>query len=916
MNPVLVLIMITSSFFDLALLCSPGRNQRSPTSLNGAGNQAGHLPAPSNSGLPEPRVIPHTMYEAMNLLPSGLGNISDEGSRTPHNLAVNMTLQTTGTGGDQRIHGEILRHPEAQKSIKQAVWRNKDIKMIGTITATQDTDRPSKAHMSGSLISILLLLSVVPSARNVLQSTILSAALLCNCCTAQQLVGFDTAGRFSGNRKINMKVVSLLGVDPCDRIRAQSYSNPVEKSVQLLYRPTETSLEVLQCRITVTVQILHCAYSVFRSDIYPADTIMNKQIMPVTDDECREMHRSGVFDLKIYDQSIIINNIKHTPTTMKRTLVGIKEPNGGCTGGEITIEGIRQTNKVVILEVTHQARQLEGKYSSSSGTIFVGDLVSFPHGVDFQRRCDEHYGCFTIAQSDVIPKDSCQQTEQLLLGQGQLFIPNVSPQKINQGYLDILQVSSEADSTVGTALTLSDSEIICGVLVRKTNIPRLFVNFYEDGGLVSHDLLNISRPRGNPYAFLDVLTSSSNIYLRGTLSISEQFDRVSFRLCELRKLALNNVLRDLLTAGPGPLLNYRRGLLFVKKGSVAFIFFGLPVKARLRNTELCYNEIPVTLETESQGEVDAFLTSKARIIISNGTVLTCSNQSPMHFLRDFNDELHLFNDTIRDQFPDLAFGSEDDHPSVTGHWLCQISGSFIPCQTPSSLSPIISSTDHFYGVRGAFLSQSLFGATGRENLYRSQIEGFNREVFLAKIGANSNGVMSAQAGELFISHLSAEAKNQLRQLVLPTFYLIFGSLLEYIEQFIIALFICNFIMGIIKMMTRLVVVFRYYGCSRFLLIAFFEGFWNALVPWRSASRQKDRIIERLEMEVSELESKISNKVDRITDPSALTPNPHHNRPRAMYPSLPRRLDELIPLPKISMPASLDPNAPPGEHREN
>ena len=68
------------------------------------------------------------------------------------------------------------------------------------------------------------------------------------------------------------------------------------------------------------------------------------------------------------------------------------------------------------------------------------------------------------------------------------------------------------------------------------------------------------------------------------------------------------------------------------------------------------------------------------------------------------------------------------------------------------------------------------------------------------------------------------------------------------------------------------------------------------------------------MEISELEGKLNNKVDRITDPSALTLTSSHNRPRAMYPSLPRRLDELIPLPKISV--NVDPNSPPTEHREN
>ena len=913
MNSVLLLTLSVGILVDKAFQCSPGGKPGHPELLNQTGKRSGHVFNPSDLDLPEAGASSPVVVEATLMAANG-GNDTDNRMSLAFPTRANDTnLKTRKEAGGQEDHWEILHHPAAQKSIIPAKWDPLNIKMNLETTTTLEADRPSKAPSTGSLVSVLVLF-VVYNTKHVLQSTILSAMILAPQCTAQQLVGFDTAGRFSGNRKINMKVVSLLGVDPCDRIRSQSYSSPIEKPVQILYRPTETALEVLQCRIAVTVQILHCASSFFRSDIYPPDTVMKEQIMPITDAECREMHRSGVFELKIYDQSIFISGIKHTPQTLKRTLVGIKEPNGGCTGGEITIEGTHQTKKVVILEATYQARQLGGKYSSSSGTIFVGDLVSFPHGVDFQRRCDEHYGCFTVAQPDIIPQDRCQQTEQLLLGQGQLFVPNVGPEKISQGYLEILQVSSEADSTMGTALTLSDSEIICGVLVRKTNIPRLYTNFYEENGLVNHDLLNVSRPRGNPYAFLDVLTSSSNIYLRGTLSVSEQFDRVSFRLCELRRFALNNVLRDLLTAGPGPLLNYRRGLLFVKKGSVAYVFVGVPIKARLRNTELCFNEIPVVLETESQGEVDAFLTSKARIIVSNGTAVTCSNQSPMHFLRDFKDELHLFNDTLREQFPDLAFGDEDDSPHINGHWLCQISGNFIACQTPSSLSPIIGSGDHFYGVRGAFLSQSLFGHGGRENLYRSQVEGFNREVFLSKIGTNTNGGVPAHAGDLFINHLSDAARSQLRQLVLPTFYLIFGSLLEYVEQFIIALFILSFVMGIIKMMTRLVVVFKYYGCSRYLLIAFFEGLWNALIPWRSASRQKDRVIERMEMEISELESKLNNKVDRITDPSALTPS--HNRPRTMYPSLPRRLDELIPLPKISIPANLDPNAPPAENREN
>ena len=896
--------------FHLSLLCSPGgRNEdfatyKADTGRLTGSSSASYEPAlkATDPELPEPDDSEFSVQRGNSGTNAGM-------------IAPSMDPATNISATEVKkryTRWEDVSLPEKQRSIKPITWKPRNVKM-NTATTSQEADLPYTA--SGSFIKFVLL-SVVSYVRNVPQFATLNFLLLSNLCHAQQLVGFDTAGRFSGDRKIAMKTISLLSVDPCDRIRSQSYFPPVEKAVQLLYRPAETPLEIIQCRIAVTVQVLHCSSSIFRSDVYPADTLMDNQVIPVTDAQCRDMHKTGVFELKLYDQSITITGIKHSPQTLRKTLIGIKEPNGGCTGGQINIEGILQTSKVVTLKVSHQARQLEGKYSLNSGTVFVGDLVSFPFGVGFEQRCDSYRGCFTVAQPEVVPQNRCQQLEQLFTGQGQLFVPNVGPEKISQGYLEILQVSSATDSTMGTALTLTDSELVCGILVRKTNIPRLFVNFYEEGSLVSHELLDVSRPKGNPYVFLDILTSSSNVYLRGTLSVSEQFDKVSFRLCELRRMALNNVLRDLLTAGPSPLLNYRRGLLFVKKGSVAFIFVGLPVRARLRNTELCYNEIPVVLETETQGEVDAFLTSKARIIVSNGSTVACSQQSSMHFLRDFSDEMHLFNDTLREQFPDLAFSDEDDNTNAPGHWICQISGNFIACAAPSSLSPIIGANDHFYGIRGAFYSQSVLGSAGREVLYRTQVEGFNREVFFSNLGTNSGGTMPTNAGDLFVSHLSDSARNQLRQLVLPTFYLVFGSLLEYIEQFLLILFLLSFVMECIKTMTRLVVVFKYYGCSRYLLIAFFEGLYNAFIPWRSASRQKDRVIERLETEISELEGKLNNKVDRITDPAALTPTSPTNRPRLVYPSLPRRLDELGPMPKVSFPCHPDPNAPPIEPRDN
>ena len=711
-------------------------------------------------------------------------------------------------------------------------------------------------------------------------------------CNSQSIVGYDTAGRYS-DKNIVMKTISLLGVEDCSNVQTQSYLPPEDKPIQIIYTPTETSLSMLQCNIKVTTKIFHCASNAFRSDVYPEDVLNENQVTLISGEQCRKIHREKTFDLEVYDHIIRLKAFSHSEQTIQKTMVGVKKANGGCIGGEIEIENVKKSNIVVITTVSYLIKQMGGIFSPTKKSIAVGDLVTLSAKGLPETSCDNHYGCFYPLDPDSIPRNDCERTEQFMKGDARIFRPNTTPDIATQGYLDIVQITSDTDKSIGTTLTLNEEQIICGTLVRRTNVPRLYVNMFKEPGrrLVSHRLFNHTATTQDRYRLLDILTSSSNIYLRGTLSISEQFDKVSYRLCELRRAALLAILRDLLTSGPAPLLNYREGILFKRVGSVAYIFLGVPVQARLRPTQACFNEIPVTLLTQNT-EVPAFLTSKGRIIVSNGTRILCGDRPAMHFIREESAEVARFNKSL-DLFPDLAFNSEIDNAQTNGFWLCQFPGKFVACEPPSSLSPLIGVRDHWIGIKGQFLQQSIFGAEGREILYVSQTEGYNREVVWTQItNPNQDGIGSG-VGELLISNLSQGAQRRIREIILPTFFFLFGDLSVYVGQIMITLIILSGIFKLICLCGRLVMMYRSKGISRHLLLALFEGVYNAVIPWRAAAEQRKQAIQEVTCKVNQQGIDIRNLIALMPQQAPQSPSTGPGRFRCLhYPQIDRELKEM------------------------
>ena len=89
-------------------------------------------------------------------------------------------------------------------------------------------------------------------------------------------------------------------------------------------------------------------------------------------------------------------------------------------------------------------------------------------------------------------------------------------------------------------------------------------------------------------------------------------------------------------------------------------------------------------------------------------------------------------------------------------------------------------------------------------------------------------------------------------IVLPTMFFVFGDLLTYVHQFILIMFLLNFLYRLGTMIGRVCMVYRKCGLSRYMVYAVFEGVYNAIIPWRSASLRNKQIMNELNDKVDTL----------------------------------------------------------------
>lgn len=421
---------------------------------------------------------------------------------------------------------------------------------------------------------------------------------------AQLSLAFGLVGYDCGGQSLNVTTLSLLEVGRCDVPDLEPRKE--EKYVQLLQLSDFDNTQAIQCRVEVDRTIYYCG---MHSHISIVQNGRKQYLLDITHELCKQMQLNGMFTVGVNTQ---ITGLKRNATdTRSVTLAGRIGVDGECAGTQYSDPYGTWDNVVVqaSIKVTLQNYQTPIKISSSEIILRSGLHCKMQDGM-----CIDTDGAFTFWTP--LPEDSCQFNSYDILYEG--LATKLTPKESTTGPV-IYTVTTRATTF---ALTQTSEFTICGYTILKTEHPKLFImETRRDRSFKIHGRISVDN--------LDIFTyvNSKFIYVEKHIrtQITQLYKDIVQQKCALEQQILKNAL-SLATLSPDEVaftIMKEPGYMSTVAGEVMHIIKCVPVQTKVRRTEQCYKELPVTFQNASY-----FLTPKSRILTLHGTVKECNELLP------------------------------------------------------------------------------------------------------------------------------------------------------------------------------------------------------------------------------------------------------------------------------------------------
>lgn len=408
---------------------------------------------------------------------------------------------------------------------------------------------------------------------------------------------------------LNITTLSLLDIEQCNVENIEPEQSTVY--VQLMQVSDYGKTRAIQCRIEVDRAIFYCG---MHSHVSLVSNSRKQYIQELGNDACRRIHETGSVTLA----STVIDRIAANSTNFRSvTLAGRVGIDGTCKGAEYTDGYGTWDNVVVQATVRVTLRDLEASVKRSSGEIVLPSGTRCPVT---DRTCQDSDGAETYWTA--LPEDSCHFEQYDILYEGNAV--RLSP-RANQTSTTVYTVTT-GDTTF--ALTKTNELDICGYKLFRTEHPKLLILETQRGrtfkirSKISIDNLDIFAYVNSKFIYVEKHVKSQ---------LTRMYQDIMEQKCALERQILRNAL-SLSSIAPDEMA-YRilktPGYTAVTAGEVIHLIKCVPVRCKIRHTEGCYNELPVTYRNESH-----FLLPRSRILVRKGTGKECNDLLPTMYKID------------------------------------------------------------------------------------------------------------------------------------------------------------------------------------------------------------------------------------------------------------------------------------------
>lgn len=402
---------------------------------------------------------------------------------------------------------------------------------------------------------------------------------------------------------MNITTLSLLDIGECE----VGNTNPKQEEVyiQLMQTSDYDQIPITQCKVEMDRMVSYCG---MHSHISMVHNGRREFTIEVGEDACKKIHDTGVMVLA----SAVLDNLKRNSTNYRSaTIAGTLSMDGKCSGTQYSDAYGSWDSVVVQASIKVTLRTFEAPLKRSTGQVM---LPSGTHCLLSTKGCLDSEGAESYWPVPLMDTCHFDQYDVLYEGLAARLTSPVNPQA------PIVYTVTTQETTF--ALTKTHETSVCGYKLMQTEHPKLFI---------------LETTRGKTFKArakmvvenLDIFSyvNSKFVYVEKHVrtQLTRLYQDIMEQKCALERQVIQNAL-SLASIAPDEMA-YRLmkgpGYTAITTGEVIHIIKCIPVDCRIRPTEECYDELPVTHRNHS-----FFLLPRSRILTSKGTAKDCNGLLP------------------------------------------------------------------------------------------------------------------------------------------------------------------------------------------------------------------------------------------------------------------------------------------------
>ncbi|AJG39049.1 glycoprotein [Lishi spider virus 1] len=413
------------------------------------------------------------------------------------------------------------------------------------------------------------------------------------------------------NPNINYTLVNTREVEECIISTPEIVEEKV--SIQLLQLNSIAYAKYVSCKVSMNRIISYCGMNSHVSMVHNGYASF---IVPITNTECWNIHRDRRY---ILPNLSVVSNLKPNSTIeVSSVLSGKLFSDGKCEGGSYNDK--YGSWESVIVQAIYKIQLTEGYTQYDRDTNYI----HLPYGINcIYDRIDCVHPDIGMTTWDVFPTHECDDNRHLVLFDG--FASKTTTQSLTGENMKVVTYMVTS-STRAFALSVTTRYDKCSMEVWRTEHPRLLI-------LVVNQQWDKIKSNSIDISSLDLMAyvNAKLIMIQASVAsnVESLYQTLDYRRCMAERKSLRNQLA-LASLSPQEfayLYMGKPGYTSLPMGEVSYIIQCNPVEVKLRKTDKCYHELPISLNNQS-----FYMSPKTRLIQSQGTEVECNHLMLPKFL--------------------------------------------------------------------------------------------------------------------------------------------------------------------------------------------------------------------------------------------------------------------------------------------